>query len=186
MNKKKNEGITALHRYWLSANTFRISLSERLKSKDEEMIKRYLTSSGLSDLHIFIYRPFVLMSSWLGALYVVIEGYKDLKLSDPVINKLIASPNVDYLRNFRNGTFHFQPTWFSMKLLPLLKAKNSIPWAIKLHDRFGYFLVEQMDSYLTEKQRVEVEAKMQKFNDELGISHGLRISKPKQAKASLG
>ena len=47
------------------------------------------------------------MYSYSG-IYLVIEGWKDLKLSDPKIDQLLHSPFVDKLRLFRNATFHYQ------------------------------------------------------------------------------
>src|ERR1700726_2651541 len=46
-------------------------------------------------------------SFWLSALYVVAEGFQELKLRSPTIQKKIAA-HIDELRVFRNGTFHFQ------------------------------------------------------------------------------
>jgi hypothetical protein len=48
------------------------------------------------------------MSYWYAALYVVIEGWRDLGLADATIDALLQSPNVDLLKRYRNGVFHFQ------------------------------------------------------------------------------
>jgi hypothetical protein len=48
------------------------------------------------------------MCLWYGMLYVVIEGWRKAKLSDPEVDTLLASPNTKLLWLFRNGMFHFQ------------------------------------------------------------------------------
>ena len=48
------------------------------------------------------------MSLWYGGLYVVIEGWKELGLSDPHVDDLLRSSNVELLKRYRHGTFHFQ------------------------------------------------------------------------------
>jgi hypothetical protein len=47
------------------------------------------------------------LSFWLSALYVVAEGFIELRLKDPIIESLVES-HIDALRLFRNATFHFQ------------------------------------------------------------------------------
>ena len=41
-----------------------------------------------NEVEIFMY-----MSYWYATLYVVIEGWKNLKFSDPKIDELLKSPN---------------------------------------------------------------------------------------------
>ena len=48
------------------------------------------------------------LAYWYAGLYAVVEGWSGLKLTDPTIDELLASPNVDHLRRFRNGAFHYQ------------------------------------------------------------------------------
>jgi len=49
--------------------------------------------AGKAEIESFLY-----MSYWYGALYVVIEGWRELKLVDPAIDQLLQSSNVDLLR----------------------------------------------------------------------------------------
>jgi len=57
-----------------------------------------------------------LLYSYSG-IYVVIEAWKELKLTDPKIDTLLGSPFVNKLRRFRNATFHYQPELLSLKHL---------------------------------------------------------------------
>jgi len=87
------------------------------------------------------------MCLWYGMLYVVIEGWLEAKLSDPEIDRLLASPNVDFLKRFRNGMFHFQKDqWLSPKLSDFMDPKlGSVDWVRSLTSEFRRFLMAEMD-----------------------------------------
>ena len=44
---------------------------------------------------------------WLASLYVVVEGWKELQLRHPEIDRLIVE-HEESLRRFRNAVYHFQ------------------------------------------------------------------------------
>lgn len=85
---------------------------------------------------------FMYMSYWYAGLYVVIEGWKELGLTDSTIDGLLASPNVDLLRRYRNGAFHFQKTYFDERFTDFMKTeKQTVEWIRDLNKAFGgYFL----------------------------------------------
>jgi hypothetical protein len=83
------------------------------------------------------------MSYWYAGLYVVIEGWEELKLGDPVIDDLLASPNVPLLKRYRNGTFHFQRKYDDNRFLDLInKGKNVVEWVRTLNREFGRFFLD--------------------------------------------
>jgi hypothetical protein len=76
-------------------------------------------------------------SYWLSGLYVVCEGWRDLKLKDATIDDLIDK-HVDALRIFRNGTFHYQR--HPGKLLQFHNGPEiRLNWAEDLHAAFSRF-----------------------------------------------
>ena len=82
--------------------------------------------SGAFGLYFFYY---------FGALYVVIEGFRDLKLKDDAVQNLLKSPHTEALRRSRNGAFHFQREYLTPKLLdPYLGEDDFVDWAFALHD----------------------------------------------------
>src|ERR1700688_3247229 len=83
-----------LHRYYIWANRMRTHF-------DEILSKGAL--DGKAEIESFLY-----MSYWYGGLYVVIEGWRELELTDTAIDELLQSSNVELLRRYRNGVFHFQ------------------------------------------------------------------------------
>jgi len=99
--------------------------------------------------------PGIFMSFWYGALYVVIEGYRDLKLAEPNIDALLQSPNVDHLRQFRNGTFHFQKNPYSQKRVHLMASPSSVTWVQDIHKQLGVFIVKSLIDRIPEDSRAE-------------------------------
>ena len=86
----------------------------------------------------------VFMFYWYGGLYVVIEGYRELGLSDSRIDALLASPNVDFLRRCRNGVFHFQKDYVDEKLLGFMGQPDSAKWVRELTESFGEFFLREI------------------------------------------
>ena len=82
------------------------------------------------------------MSYWYGGLYVVIEGWRRLKLSDQVIDTLLNSPNVDLLRRYRNGCFHFQEKYFDDRFLKFIDEGTDVVWWVReLNQQLGRFFL---------------------------------------------
>ena len=80
---------------------------------------------------------------WYASLCVVVQGFRNLKLVDPRVDALLASPNVKALRRCWNGVFHFQPDYFSAKLLEPMQAPDFIGWVRELMEAFrAYFARE--------------------------------------------
>lgn len=92
-----------------------------------------------------------LMSAWYASLWVVVEGWKELKLDDPSIDELLeAAPKyVDLLRRYRNGVFHYQPRLIEHRLGDFLsEGEGAVYWVHLLHEQFCRYyweLVERPD-----------------------------------------
>jgi hypothetical protein len=53
-----------------------------------------------AQLGFWIHDPGIFMSYWYGGLYVVVEGWRELRLSDPKIDALLTSQNVNLLKRY--------------------------------------------------------------------------------------
>lgn len=130
----------SLHRYFIAANRLRAYFNDCLsrnpppEGPEEERI-RWWIRANIDDVGIF-------MAHWYGSLYVVIEGWRKLGLSDPKIDLFLASPHVEELRRYRNGTFHFQNEYFDSRFLEIMTdSTSSVPWVHQLTEAFSeYFL----------------------------------------------
>lgn len=77
------------------------------------------------------------MCYWYGGLYVVIEGYRNLKLADPAIDDLLGSHNARLLKCFRHGVFHYQRKYFDKRFMNFItQGENVVPWVASLHRVF--------------------------------------------------
>jgi hypothetical protein len=132
-----------LYRYFGAAEAMRIRFEETLRNaasvhhiiENSQPLTPEAITKGLAQ---FAGEQGVFMLYWPAALYVVIEGFRELKLRDKKIEKLLESPDVDVLRLVRNATFHFQKQFISSKLTPFAK-NDSVEWAWSLHEAFREF-----------------------------------------------
>lgn len=132
--------IVTLYRYFAYAahmrDLFRQSVTvEKLKelSADEQgLVCLFYSTPGL-----------YLLYSYSG-LYLVVEGWQDLKLTDAKVDALIASPYVERLKRFRNATFHYQKVVISPKHLEFFgtEEEKTEEWVGQLYDELARFFRE--------------------------------------------
>ena len=78
-NTVADNPVNILHRYFIWANRMRIHFEEILDKHTKQQI----------DEHRLGIESMMYMSLWYGLLYVVIEGWESLKLSDVIIDELL-------------------------------------------------------------------------------------------------
>jgi hypothetical protein len=89
------------------------------------------------------------MACWYSLLYVVVEGWKELGLSDPEINELLLDDEKkELLRRYRNGAFHYQAESFDDRFVNLWSRDfEATYWIRCLHDAFGHWFPAWNESY---------------------------------------
>lgn len=132
--------LLALYGHWCNADAVRIVVSAEIPDKDsdpdmpEELSRLGNYSSSLSRLVV-----------WYSLLYVVVEGYIELKLRDPIVDELLgAEKYVDTLRLFRNATFHYQKEPISEKAIKFLAIEDSEKWIRSLNRALNKFFLERL------------------------------------------
>lgn len=132
------EKLVALHKHWINADAI----------KQVVMIKIGGDSSNLSyEIRQLaeIHSSFARLSVLYGLIYVVIEGYKELKYTNEQIDTLLAQDDfIDALRLFRNATFHYQKKPISEKALKFLELEESEIWIRELHIAFKLFFEKEL------------------------------------------
>lgn len=134
---KLTSEIITLHRYFIWADRMKVHFDRVLRGIkpipiNDELFKK---EEGIE--------TFMYMSLWYGMFYVLIEGWQELKLKDEKIDELLKSKNVELLRRYRNGTFHFQKKYYDEHFTKLMKEGEDIAnWIRDLRDEFSrWFLV---------------------------------------------
>jgi hypothetical protein len=132
MKTKELSPIVTLHRYFIWANRMRTHF-------DEILNREQFSYEGTAQIESFLY-----MSYWYAGLYVVIEGWKALELSDTVIDELVNSPNVELLRRYRNGVFHFQRNYNDQRFDEFMtQGTDEVAWVRSLNEQFGRYFLER-------------------------------------------
>jgi hypothetical protein len=126
--------FAALHRYYIWANRLRDFMDKALAARRTQSPPDFPDWLA-NDVGLF-------MSHWYAALYVVIEGYRELGFHDPKIDALLASPNVELLRRYRNGVDHFQKDYFDARFVEFMTPGDTPRWIRDLNREFGRFCLE--------------------------------------------
>ena len=127
------EGLASLDRYFIWSNRMRLLFDNVLKT-GEHGTSRFSLESRMY------------MSYWYASLYVVIEGWHELKLSDSTIDALLQSKNVDLLRRYRNGVFHYQKTYNDDRFVEFIKeGEDTVNWVRGLTSAFDKYLLDEIN-----------------------------------------
>lgn len=139
--------LASLYRYFIWANRLKEYFDKAvIASKDSESSVELMWAD---DYGLF-------MAHWYGALYVVVEGWKKLGLRDPTVDKLLDSPNVELLKWFRNGAFHFQKEYFDKRFTKFwYDSKKTVPWVRQLNSAFSRFFLKEIGSRAGLNMQVE-------------------------------
>jgi hypothetical protein len=94
-------------------------------------------------------------------LYVVIEGYQEIRLSGVDIDKLLAQTDyVERLRRFRNSVLHYQEDPLSEKHMAFLLAEGSEKWILDLNRAFKAYFERELpiEEWLNKVQQLHLES----------------------------
>ena len=135
-------GIVSLYRYYLMMRHMQSHFLHELGGGDW-----HLTAQKNPDFLPFLIRvdaPAIYLSLWQATLYVVIEGWKKLGLSDPVIDEFLRSPNVDALKLHRHGTFHYHEELTPPVYRSLLQSLDFVQWTHGLSEAFRSYFAQRL------------------------------------------
>ena len=127
------EELLSLHRHFIWADKFRNLFGQAL-------------TQPLPEQGQFVSEHLFFMSYWYSSLYVVIEGYRQLKCVDSVVDGLLASPNVEMLRRYRNGVDHYQTTYWDSRFTNYASGQGTAPWAHQVHLALGKYFLSEVDN----------------------------------------
>ena len=143
--------IMSLHKYFAWADQMRRVLVKLPEEEPFAQLIRPLENSSLTEMEsgklaVLTTTALPYMPYLYGGLYVVVEGWKELGLSDPRIDELLKSPLVELLRRYRNGSFHYQKDFFDNRFVEFLVTADSEKWIRKLRDELSRWFLDFLDS----------------------------------------
>ena len=133
---KTKIAMRALHKYFIWAAVMRDHFYT--------FVPQIAANRGSGRFDPEVVKADLYMSFWYGELYVVIEGWKELGLSDPTIDALLQSSKVELLKRFRNGVFHFQADYFDDRFLDFISDKDAATWTADLNEAFSKYFLKWM------------------------------------------
>lgn len=143
MTKDNTLKIVALHRHWIVADAVKTVLKQQMAPEDEA---NSVTKFGLEYFAFGTNASMICrLQVWYALLFVVIEGYEDLKLQFEPLDKVLAQRDyVDSLRRFRNATFHYQADPLNDKLINFLDKADSESWIRELNKQMNSFFMQAL------------------------------------------
>jgi hypothetical protein len=139
--------IGALHRYFIWSLNMRDHFRETGEAQGP-------APKDAEEKHLWLIKPFMYMCLWFSLLFVVVEGYRDLGLSDPAIDAMLTSPHVEVLRRFRNGALHYQRDYFDRRFRDFMGGP-AMEWAHDLHTAFSRFFLRWFEEHGMQVELVE-------------------------------
>jgi hypothetical protein len=131
----------ALHKHWITADAVSYHLRRSVEGEPDSTLGVSAQSLELAT----VLSNFAVVSVWYALLYVVIEGYRELSLTDTKLDELLSSEEfVESLRRFRNAVFHYQENPTPPKLLEFLTAPDSEKWINELNLSFKRYFERQL------------------------------------------
>jgi hypothetical protein len=131
----------ALHRYFIQADQMRQHFVETLRDGPAPF-------EEMEHVYQWLYQGL-----WYASLYVVVEGWWQLKLKDPTVDELLTSNYVDLLKRYRNGVFHYQKTYYDDRFVNFMRPSGTPEWVNDLHAAFGRFFLAWFAERRAAKER---------------------------------
>ena len=132
------DSVVSLHKYYMWATYMAAELE-----KEMPKITRPISWADPKALHAFMF-----MSYWYATLYVVAEGWQELRLSDPAVDALLSTPQLALLRRYRNGVFHFQKDYCDDRYRGLFdQGQAAKKWVNDLHHAFTAYFTQWFSTY---------------------------------------
>src|SRR5437764_11395096 len=95
MPKTKDQLIPYLHKYFMTASLMAQEFDRHLGDPPQFEF----TDAAEEGMMFLVSKAGIKMSLWYGSLYVVVEGWREIGMSDPEVDLLLKSPNTKLLKD---------------------------------------------------------------------------------------
>src|SRR5689334_9532882 len=124
MPKTKDQLIPYLHKYFMTASLMAQEFDRHLADPKQHKFR----DAAEEGMMFLVSKAGLKMALWYGSLYVVVEGWHEIGMSDPEVDQLLKSPNTKLLKGVRNSVFHFQKYWLDDRLAKFFASTDSVAW----------------------------------------------------------
>ncbi len=134
--------LAVLYKHWTTADSINHHLRQSIQSGIDNKDNLPKELAALAHQHSVM----LALSVWYSLLWVVVEGYQELKLTDARIDELLSDDAMTtMLRRFRNAVFHVQRDPVGPKMMDFLTASESEKWINELNSALEAFFIHNLD-----------------------------------------
>lgn len=172
IENNNEEGILTLYKYFSYAASMRDIFKKTMNIEEMREWLNFMEENNSAPYMFLFFPPGIYMMYSYSGIYLVIEGWKDLKFKDEKIDKLLESPFVDRLRLFRNATFHYQKditAWKHFQFFGTEEEKTE-KWINELYSEFSKFfskntlpLPDILEEAIKDKSHVKIARKISEY-----------------------
>lgn len=116
---------------------------------DLHTLRRYFVSANLMRRQFYNYvaehpgvgldsrefpEYFTYMSRSCSTPWIALDGWRQLRLTDADMTRVLATRRFRLLNDFRNATMHYQRQYITPKHRGFIADPESVPWAHEAHD----------------------------------------------------
>lgn len=152
--------MVSLHKYFVWCDKMRVLFRQAIREFYDNPLNEFILKDvkEITFNHIWATDVGLYMSYWYAGLYVVVEGWQELKLYDEKINLLLQSPYVELLKRYRNGVFHFQKDDFDRRFSDLIDiGADTAKWIYDLNNEFGRYFLNYFKKYMKENNILDLD-----------------------------
>jgi hypothetical protein len=140
----RRDALLALERYFIRA----LLMYRSYRRLNKEVARRVVVAREPKEGLI----PILLQKDsyyylWIGCLNVVVEGWRErLHSTDPAIDELLDSYMADYLKDFRDMVFHFDPA-YGDAAFNYVGGQENFEWPDELTDAFQAYFIRELGDH---------------------------------------
>lgn len=111
-------------------------------------LKEHPDFKGMSDPDFTEF--FAYMSLWYASLWVVLDGWKQMGIDEPEATALLADEQFTKLKDFRDVTLHYRPSYLDKKHMGFVGDERSVAWVKRAHKLIGATILAHLQKYAGE------------------------------------
>lgn len=146
-DENRRDALLSLERYFIRA----LLMYRAYERANTEVARRVVAREAQNAVASVVIEKDSYYYLWIGCLKVVVDGWRErLRCSDPAIDELLESYMADYLKDFRDMVFHFDPA-YADAAFNYAGGEEHFEWPDQVTEAFDAYFRRELgeDSMLT-------------------------------------